>query len=161
MERGSIIVHGNYIEQQTINVNNGGVLNFGERKKPDVPNRERMPMGLKREEAQKLYEFLCEEDLIANTSMEHFVYLMGVDVDLTCSAERICWVGTKQQLRTMLECVFSKYMEVKGNKANLERLVPSCFCDKGGMSLKLSKRKNENSFAIDKITSFCRTLSDQ
>lgn len=120
-----------------------------------------MPAYLTREKAVDLYNFLIDNSYInSSTSIDSFLYLIGVSGIEPKKLELIDWNGTQQQLRTMLTLAYENQLNRSALRlSEIERLAPLCFLVKGKKIKVLAKPTNEMSLEIDKIKEFFRPNS--
>lgn len=126
--------------------------------KDEVPH---FPYNKTKDEGVALYNFLTKYSY-AKVPLDSWLYLMGFVTEKPQKVVPITWLQTKEQLRTMLFLSFEQLINDNSvKKADLEKMVPLCFKDKDGNTMKLAKHKEEPSFGIDHLTKFFRPSSDQ
>ena len=121
-----------------------------------------MPAYLTRERAVEIYNFLIENSfIISSTPVDSFLYLMGVSGVEPKKLTLIDWIGTQQQLRTMLSLAFENQIKRSALRlAEIERLCPLCFLVKGKKINVLAKPYKEMSLEMDKLKDFFRPKSN-
>lgn len=117
-----------------------------------------MPPHLTREHGMELYTFLINGNYIdAVTPSEDFLYLMGVSCVPPVKLKPINWLGTMQQLRTLLVLAFDAPLKRGSLKlAEIERRAPSCFLNKGKKMAALAKPTVEYSSELEALELFFR-----
>ena len=124
----------------------------------------RFPECLSIEDGKKLYNFLSENRFIdgEKTPLADFNYLMGAATQYTTpnAPKLIWWLKNRQMLREMLNLTFAPLLNNGTKQKTLADIVPSCFVDKKGKPLNLSKNKNDGIVKqdMDALTEFFATI---
>jgi hypothetical protein len=124
----------------------------------------RFPECLSIEDGKELYNFLSKNRFIdgEKTPLADFDYLMGAATQYTTpnAPKPIWWLKNRQMLREMLNLTFAPLLNNGTKQKTLADIVPSCFVDKKGKPLNLSKNKNDGIVKqdMDALTEFFATI---
>lgn len=152
------------VENEIGNIEAGGIgvqnVYNGQEQPGNQPAQ--MPPYTTREEVMNLYRFLIKEEFIeSSTSAESFLYIMGVTEVPPKNLKLINWKGNMQQLRVMLTECYREPLDRKAIKlADIERLAPQCFLNKGNKMSTLAKPKEEPNLRTDALRNFFRPKTE-